>query len=88
MRCDISRHRSKSVEEFTAQPLDFVITVCDSANETCPIFPGNVKRLHWPFEDPAAVKGSERVRKAAFRRIRDQLYSRITAFLKGDESVK
>ncbi len=78
---DLSGHRSKSVEEFVGQPLDFVITVCDSARETCPVFPGSVTRLHWPFEDPAAVEGSEEVRKAAFRRVRDQIHARIRAFL-------
>lgn len=80
---DISRHRSKSVDEFMGKPLDFVITVCDSAKETCPIFPGNAKRLHWPFEDPAAVEGDENVRMAAFRCIRDQIHGRIMVFLDG-----
>ena len=85
---DISPQRSKSVDEFLGQPLDFVITVCNSANETCPAFPGEVKRLHWPFDDPAAVEGSEEVRKAAFRRIRDQIHGRIMVFLEGNESVR
>src|SRR5579883_1834500 len=71
---DISHHRSKSVDEFIGQPLDLVVTVCNSANETCPVFPGNVRRLHWPFEDPAAVEGPENVRADAFRRIRDQIH--------------
>ena len=84
---DISGQRSKSVDEFTGKPLDFVITVCDNANEACPVFPGNVKRLHWPFEDPAAVQGSDDVRRVAFRRVRDQLYGRITLFLNGAESA-
>jgi len=83
---DISGHRSKSVNEFIGKPLDIVITVCDNANETCPVFPGSVKRMHWPFEDPAAVAGPAEVRKAEFRRIRNQLYARIMSFLKGDES--
>jgi arsenate reductase (thioredoxin) len=78
---DISRHRSKSVEEFAGQEFTYVITVCDNANATCPIFPGATTRLHWPFEDPAAVQGTEEERKAAFRRIRDQIKSRIDAFL-------
>ena len=52
---DISSHRSKSVDEFTDQRFDYVITVCDKANERCPIFPGNTKRIHWSFEDPAAA---------------------------------
>ena len=85
---DISDHRSKSVNEFIGQPLDFVITVCNSAKEVCPVFPGDVKRLHWPFDDPSAVEGSSEVRKAAFRRIRDQIHGRIMVFLDGNESVK
>lgn len=84
---DISRHRSKSVDEFVGKDLDFVITVCDNAKETCPVFPGSVKRLHWPFEDPAAVEGSGEVRKAAFRRVRDRIHGRIMVFLDGNESV-
>lgn len=78
---DISGHRSKSVDEFKDRELDFVITVCDSANELCPVFPAKTLRLHWPFEDPAAVRGSDEERKAAFRRIRDQIHDRIMVFL-------
>ena len=78
---DISGHRSKSVDEFASQPLDLVITVCDNAKESCPVFPGGTRRLHWPFEDPAHVEGSEEERKAAFRRVRDQIKARISAFL-------
>jgi arsenate reductase len=77
---DISGHRSKSVEEFSGQEFAYVITVCDNANESCPIFPGKTERLHWSFEDPAAVQGSEDERKAAFRRIRDQIRGRILTF--------
>jgi len=84
---DISHHRSKSVDEFFGQPLEFVITVCDSAKETCPVFPGNAKRLHWPFPDPAAVKGSEEERLAAFRAVRDQIHGRILVFLDGNDRV-
>jgi arsenate reductase len=84
---DISGHRSKSVDEFVGRDLDLVITVCDHARETCPIFPGAVKRLHWPFDDPAAVEGPDEVRQAAFRRIRDQIHSRIKVVLNGDESA-
>ena len=85
---DISHHRSKSVEEFIGQPLDFVITVCDSARETCPLFPGSAKRLHWPFADPAAVTGSEEERLAAFRRIRDQIHRRIKAFVDRRNTIR
>lgn len=78
---DISAHRSKSIDEFLGKPLDLVITVCDSANESCPVFPGTVERLHWPFEDPAAVKGDDATRLAAFRRVRDQIHAHIRDFL-------
>lgn len=78
---DISGHRSKSVDEFAGQELDLVITVCDNAKESCPVFPGKTQRLHWPFEDPAAVVGSEEQRIAAFRSIRDKIKARIRLFL-------
>lgn len=81
---DISGHRSKSIEEFAGQDLDYVITVCDNAKESCPAFPGQTKRLHWSLTDPAAVQGSDEERKAVFRMIRDQIQSRIMVFLGGD----
>lgn len=77
---DISRQRSKSVDEFTGREFDYVITVCDAANEACPVFPGKTQQLHWPFEDPAAANGSEEERTAVFRRIRDQIRERIRRF--------
>jgi arsenate reductase len=80
---DISGHRSKSVDEFTGQGFDYVITVCDNAKESCPVFPVKTKRLHWSIQDPAAVQGSEEERLAAFRRIRDELRARLRAFAKG-----
>jgi len=70
---DISRHRSKNVDEFQEQPFDYVITVCDNARETCPVFFGGAQKLHHDFEDPAATPGSEEERLAVFRRVRDQL---------------
>jgi arsenate reductase len=77
---DISGHRSKSVDEFLERPPDLLITVCDSARESCPVFPGAVERLHWPFDDPAAVEGPESERLAAFRRARDEIHARIKEF--------
>jgi len=74
---DISGHRSKSVDEFTGQEFDYVITVCDNANQECPIFPGSTERIHWSLKDPAAVEGDERTRLAAFRRVRDELHDRL-----------
>lgn len=70
---DISGHRSKSVEEFQGQHFDYVITVCDRARETCPIFFGAATRLHRSFEDPAARAGSDEERLALFRRVRDEM---------------
>lgn len=70
---DISGQRSKSVDEFADQTFDFVLTVCDNARETCPIFPGHASRFHQNFEDPASVQGSEEARLAVFRRVRDQI---------------
>jgi arsenate reductase len=78
---DISSHRSKPVDEFAQQHFDVVITVCDKAKESCPIFPGAPKRIHWSCEDPAAVKGSHDERLAAFRRVRDKIEEQVLDFL-------
>ncbi len=77
---DISGHRSKSVEEFAGQSFDFVITVCDHARESCPLFFGSAKRLHHSFEDPAALPGPEEERLALFRRVREQLRAYLADF--------
>ena len=79
---DISGHRSKSVAEFAGRQFHYVITVCDHARDHCPVFPTRTQRLHWSFEDPAAVQGSEEERLTAFRRIRDQIHERLRAFLR------
>lgn len=78
---DISKHRSKSVDEFRGQEFDYVITVCDNANEQCPVFPGETKRIHWSFADPAIVDGDPELRLAAFRTIRDQIADRLRKFV-------
>ncbi len=71
---DISRTRTKSVEEFLSDKFDYVITVCDDARETCPVFAGEVKfRRHYGFEDPAKAKGSEEEILRIFRKIRDEI---------------
>lgn len=80
---DISQHRSKSVDDFAGREFDYVITVCDNANEQCPVFPGNTKRIHWSFEDPAAAKGDEQSRLAVFRRVRDEILHRLRLFVDG-----
>ena len=74
---DISFQRAKSVDEFTGQDFDYVVTVCDNAKASCPIFGGSAKRIHWSFDDPAAVEGSPEQRLAAFRRTRDELRERF-----------
>ncbi|HLN01560.1 MAG TPA: arsenate reductase ArsC [Bryobacteraceae bacterium] len=79
---DISDHRSKSVNEFTGKPFDYVVTVCDNARDNCPVFPGAKQRIHWSLEDPATVEGSEEIRLASFRRIRDQIRDRVKTFFK------
>jgi arsenate reductase len=78
---DISDHRSKSVDEFAGQQFDCVITVCDNAKEQCPIFPGTTQRIHWSFEDPAAVVGDKTKRLAAFRVVRDQITEQLMCFV-------
>ncbi len=77
---DISGQRSKSVDEFLTREFRYVFTVCDSAKESCPVLPGKAERIHWSFEDPAAVTGSEEERLAAFRRIRNQIRERVIDF--------
>jgi arsenate reductase (thioredoxin) len=77
---DISGHRSKHVDEFAGRHFDFVITVCDNARDTCPVFPAGTERIHWSFEDPAAVGGDYPARLAAFRGIRDQIAERLREF--------
>ena len=76
---DISRHRSKSIDEIAPQSFDLVLTVCDDAREACPVYPGHGKRLHYGFADPAAATGTEADRLSAFRRSRDE----IRAYLRG-----
>jgi arsenate reductase (thioredoxin) len=77
---DISGQRAKSVDEFAGREFDFVLTVCDNARETCPVFPGHGKRLHHSFADPAAIQGDEAERLAAFRRVRDELREYLRGF--------
>lgn len=77
---DISGHSSKSVDKFAGQKFDYVLTVCDKAKESCPIFPGQSIRLHRNFEDPAAMEGSVEERLAVFRRVRDQIREYLRGF--------
>ena len=77
---DISSHTSKSAEQFVGEPFDHIITVCDNAKVTCPAFPGNARRTHWSFDDPAELTGSEEMRLAEFRRVRDEIAERLDQF--------
>lgn len=77
---DISGHRSKHVDEFVGQQFDYVLTVCDNANESCPVLPGQGERLHRSFEDPAALQGTEQQRLARFRRVRDEIRDYLQTF--------
>ena len=78
---DISGQQSKTLQQYLGQPFDYVITVCDAANEACPVFPGAKQRLHWSFEDPAAAVGSEEERLMVFRTVRDDIKEHIEANL-------
>jgi arsenate reductase (thioredoxin) len=78
---DITTHRSKSIDEFAGQEFNYVITVCDNANEQCPVFPGKTKRIHWSFEDPAAAEGDEPQRLSAFRKVRQEIRERLREFV-------
>jgi arsenate reductase len=77
---DISAHRSKHVDEFAGQQFDYVLSVCDNANESCPVLPGQGERLHRSFEDPAVLQGSEQQRLAKFRRVRDEIRDYLQTF--------
>ncbi|HTC86280.1 MAG TPA: arsenate reductase ArsC [Candidatus Acidoferrum sp.] len=78
---DWSAARSKSVEEFAGQSFDYVITVCDRARQTCPVFPGSYNSLHWGLEDPAEVEGTDEEKVAAFRKTYMELGLRIRPFV-------
>jgi len=81
---NISNQTSKSVEEFGKEKFDYIITLCDDAARACPTFPGNGRRLHWSFEDPAASIGPMEERLAVFRRVRDGIKAKIEEFLKSE----
>src|SRR5512140_3431406 len=80
---DISGHRSKHLDEFLSQPVETVITVCGNADQACPMFPGQVNRYHWGFEDPAHAIGTEEEKLAFFRRVRDEIKKVFEAYAAG-----
>jgi arsenate reductase len=79
---DLRGHASKTLEPFVAQPWDAVITVCDSANERCPLFPSAAKRLHWSFPDPSRATGTHAEQLAVYRQVRDAIITRLEEWLR------
>ena len=82
----ISEQTSKSMNQFLKKAFDYIITLCDEAARSCPTFPGQSKRLHWPLEDPAAAIGPIEERLVVFRRIRDEIKRKIEELLKSEPS--
>ncbi len=78
---DISGHESKSLERFLGQHFDYIITVCDRARDRCPTFPGDNRRIHWGFEDPAAVTGTRSEQLTVFRRVRNEISERLRVWV-------
>jgi arsenate reductase len=82
---DISKHRSKNLSEFDGQTFDDVITLCGDAHETCPLYVGGTKKTHIGFDDPAKVKGSNEEVLSEFRRVRDDIKEKLTAFFQAEK---
>jgi arsenate reductase len=78
---DISGQRSKHINEYLGQKFDYVITVCDEAAESCPFFPGETTRIHWPFEDPSKFAGTDEQVLVQFRKVRDLIRSKVSQWL-------
>ena len=78
---DISSHHSKTLDLFADQAFDYVVTVCDRANESCPLFPGRSERIHWSFDDPSAATGTHEERLQAFRMVRNAIRERLASSL-------
>lgn len=75
---DISTHFSKDLSQFSGQDFDYIITVCDRARDNCPTFPGDIERIHWSFDDPAAAEADDQAQQQVFRRVRNEIRSRIS----------
>jgi arsenate reductase (thioredoxin) len=80
---DISQHRSKHMNDFLHTPIETVITVCGNADQACPVFPGQVNRHHWPFDDPAHAPGTDDEKMAVFRRVRDKIRQTLAVYVAG-----
>jgi arsenate reductase (thioredoxin) len=85
---DISQQQSKLLDRYLQEPFDYVITVCDQANASCPIFPGGKHRLHWSLPDPSQATGSEEEQLAVYRSVRDELRQRIATELLPGQKVR
>jgi arsenate reductase (thioredoxin) len=85
---DISAQESETLGRYLREPFDYVITVCDEANEACPFFPGASERLHWSFPDPSKAQGTEEERLGVFRRVRNDIEYRIRRELIGTDNEK
>lgn len=84
---DLSEARPKPARDFERRDVDTVITVCDDAAESCPVFRGDARRLHWPFEDPAAFEGPDDARLTKFRQVRDEIAARVERWLAAEASL-
>ena len=84
---DISNHRSKNLSEFDGQMFDYVITLCGSANETCPLYIGGTTKTHIGFDDPAKVNGTPEEILNEFRRVRDEIKDKLTAFFQAEKII-
>ncbi|MFH1304542.1 MAG: arsenate reductase ArsC [Planctomycetota bacterium] len=80
---DLSENTSKHLDQFTDQDFDLVVTVCDNAKESCPVFTGATQTFHWPFDDPADATGTDDEKMKTFRRVRDEIKEKIESYLNG-----
>jgi arsenate reductase len=80
---DISAHTSKHMNDFLKEQVETVITVCGNADQACPMFPGQMNRYHWPFDDPAHAPGTDEEKMAVFRRVRDEIKKTFEAYAAG-----
>jgi arsenate reductase len=84
---DISKHQSKDLTAFDGQIFDYVITLCGNANETCPLYIGGTKKIHIGFDDPAKARGTKEEVLREFRRVRDEIKEKLTAFFQAEKII-
>ncbi len=83
---DLRGHTSKTIDAFLSERWDYVITACDNANERCPLFPGETTRIHWSFDDPSQATGTDEDKLEKFRRVRDEIFTRLRQWLADQET--